>query len=260
MSESSRNTSSGTLPNIFRLILDRTTLLPTSRLDTEDYLEFSGIPDVNIQKSAVYHEDQVTGRSEPYRSYNYSTPTQISFTGKIVATGSPKGGNIPMEVLAGGLGLVGRFVSGTAPFIGPAGKLGTHALNALTNDQGSDVAAFAWVEVKQKADWLEALTYPQYDDAGRAYPPPLCWIQFGQNFTRRGVLKSVTLDYHGPWEPLTLLSMYVEAQCTFEEVSLQPKGYLDVRNAYTRGFEKANLATGSPVRAVIDNVRSVAGL
>ena len=257
--------------NVFRIVLDKTSLLPNNRLggtteDADDYVTFSEIPEtITMRKGASYTDDFILGRSEPYKSYIGSTSTTFTFSARLVAMGerSDKYRAVSTEIAAAGLGLTGRFVGGTAPFIGPAGKLASLAIQGKnpinTGDSFDELVSVTFAEVTKKAAWLEALVYPQYDDGGQAYPPPRVYLTLGQNFTRRGIIKEISIAWKGPWEVSSLLCMVLEASMTFEEVNKVPKGYLQARNrekpaSQTKGSEY------SGTRQAIDNARSISGL
>lgn len=243
--------------NVFRIVLDETTLLPNNRsVGAESFVEFSELPEnLSFTKSANYNEDAVLGRSEPYQTYANSAATQFSFTAKLVATGSPKDQSLFAEVLAGALGLTGRFVSGASQFIGAAGNL-------LTGTPGIDtqkVVNTTFQEVTRKVAWLEALLYPQYDDSGITYAPPMVNLMYGQNLLRHGVINNIQFTLRGPWEITTLLCMVVECQVRFTEVNKIPKGYLNVRNL-NKPKPQIDPTSAFSVRKAIDNARSLSGL
>lgn len=204
----------------------------------EDRLEFSDIPvDVVVQKQANYVEEVIPGRSEPWVNYSHSQATVITFTGRLIAMGGetkfdPNKSEMPNvdTISAGlgyGLGLGARFYSSTAPFLGVTGNAASLAVNQFR--QSPDIIGTIYAEVHQKVAWLEALTHPQYDNQGRAFPPPIVWLRLGENFYRRGIIKNVNFSFHGPWEPNTLMSYYVDCNITFQELNITPKGYVDVR-------------------------------
>lgn len=254
--------------NVFKVLLDMNSLLPgTYNTGCALGYELAHIPDVQVNSSSVWHDENILGRSEPFKSYAYSTNTQISFTGKLVVQGSMKERNIPVEVMAGALGLTGRFVGSTAPFLGPAGNLASAAARGrLMDEQPNEVqeriVLAVFREVTQIAAWFEALTKPQYDLMGYSYPPPHIFVRLGQNFEKRGVVSTVNLTYKGPWEVSTLLCMEVEVALTVMEVNKVPKGFLDAANmkegALQRNYKDPDLyGTG---QAAIDNARSLVGL
>jgi hypothetical protein len=247
----------------FRIRIDKSSMLPQFRTSGVDEFTFSedAPENLTLSKAANYTEDNITGRSEPYLSYGYSLGTKINFTGKLVARGEPKDRNIPMEILGGGLGLTGRFVSGASQFIGIAGKTTSAGFNALYPGESkpNEIATITFQEVTQKVAWLEALTYPQYDAQGVAYPPPRVWLQYGANFNRRGLVTDVNFTFHGPWEVTSMLCMYVECNIGFIEINKSPKGYLDVRSITQPEFSPTP-TTGFGVQSAIDNARSIAGL
>lgn len=250
-------TTTQTPKNVFRIVLDEQTLLPNNRsAGAESFVEFSELPEnLSFTKSANYNEDPVLGRSEPYQTYANSSATRFNFTAKLVATGSPKDRGVFSEVIAGALGLTGRFVSGTSQFLGIAGNL-------LTGSPGVDtekVVTTTFQEVTRKVAWLESLLYPQYDDSGITYAPPMVNLMYGQNLLRHGVIDNINFVLQGPWEMTTLLCMVVECTVSFREVNKIPKGYLNVRNITRPEIQRDN-AGGFTVRKAIDNARSLSGL
>jgi hypothetical protein len=252
--------------NKFSISLDKRSVLPSDLLLLRSSLSFTGLPDVRLQSGAIWHEDNIIGRSEPYRSYLYSTGTTISFTGVLVATGGIVGKNkdLATAIAAGALGLTGRFVGQSAPFIGAAGKVFSLIRNgipsaaeqeALENERIGTI----YYEVTLQAAWLEALTKPQYDPMGWAYPPPHVWIQHGQNFLKRGLLTNSTITFKGPYEPNTLLSMHVEVDMTFVEDNEIPKSLTDV--AWLKFPDRvAPGADKFTTQDAVDNARSLSGL
>lgn len=257
----SYNTGSQTPANVFRIVLDEQTLLPNNRSQGEaSYLEFSELPEgLSFSKSANYREDAVLGRSEPYISYENSSPTRFTFTAKLVATGSPKDRSFYNGIIAGALGLTGRFVANTQQFIGIAGTIASNVAGLSTGADTQEIVDTTFREVTQKVAWLEALTYPQIDDSGITYQPPMVNLMYGQNLLRHGVITNVNFVLRGPWEMQTLLCMVVECNIQFMEVNKVPKGYLNVRNITEPKVE--TLPTqGFTARKALDNVRSIAGL
>ncbi len=246
--------------NVFRIVLDEQTMLPNNRsVGAESFVEFAELPEnLTFTKTAVYNEDAVLGRSEPYQTYSNSTPTTFTFAAKLVATGSPKDRGIFTEVLSGALGLTGRFVSGASQIIGNVGVAAT----IKRFDQGTnaeEVVSATYQEVTRKVAWLEALLFPQYDDQGITYAPPMVNLMYGQNLLRHGVITNISFTLKGPWELTTLLCMVVECNIQFTEVNKIPKGYLNVRNIQPPK-PQIDATTGFKPRKVIDNVRSIAGL
>lgn len=249
--------------NAFRIVLDEKTLLPNNRssadgsiLGAQSFVEFSELPEtLSYSKSANYNEDAVLGRSEPYQTYANSAAATFNFTAKLVATGSPKDQKLVTALLSGALGLTGRFVSSTTQVVGIAG-------NIVSNTPGIDtqsVVDTTFQEVTRKVAWLEALMYPQYDDQGITYAPPMVTLVYGQNFTRHGVITNINFTLKGPWETTTLLCMVVECVVQFTEVNKVPQGYLNVRNILKAKIQSDNTSGFRP-RRVIDNVRSLSGL
>jgi hypothetical protein len=255
--------------NTFRMTIDQSSMLPNNRLGEaarqEDYIEFAELPrEFSLSKSANYQEDQVLGRSEPYVTYANSGPTRMTFSARLVATGTPAERGLAMDIAGGALGLTGRFVNNLAPWAGAAvavaGKLG-NAVSALFGDSDLDQEKIniTFAEVTQKMAWLEALLHPQYDDSGISYPPPMLYLMYGQNLLRHGIVKDVTFSMGGPWEMQTLLCMVVDCNIQFQEVNKAPKGYLDARNI-KQPVAQDVAAGGINARSVIDNVRSISGL
>lgn len=251
--------------NRFTLLCDTSSVLPKDRFLMMGGVEFCGIPDVQCQAGASWHEDNILGRSEPYRSFTFSTPTVFSFTGILVATGGkPLGQDLATSIAAGALGLTGRFIGQTQQFIGIAGKAFS-TISGLMNGESQEAVeneriATIFGEVSTKAAWLEALTKPQYDSMGWAYPPPHCYLKHGQNFNRRGVVTGLTLTYKGPWEVNTLLCMVIEAHVTFTQDSETPPSMVDVA-AMKQPDRVAVEPTGKyTTQKAIDNARALAGL
>ncbi len=252
--------------NVFRIMLDEQTMLPNNRsVGAESFVEFAELPEnLTFTKTAIYNEDHVLGRSEPYITYANSTATTFVFEAKLVATGSPKDRSIFTEVIAGALGLTGRFVSGASSVIGPAGTVISNADQASIKrfEKGTTaeaVVSATYQEVTRKVAWLEALLYPQYDDQGTTYAPPMVNLMYGQNLLRHGVITNISFTLKGPWELTTLLCMVVGCNVQFTEVNKVPKGYLNVRNLQPPK-PQIDSTTGFKPRKVIDNVRSQSGL
>jgi hypothetical protein len=189
----------------------------------------------------------------------------MTFSARLVATGSPKEQGLIMDIASGALGLTGRFVNSLAPWAGAAvaaaGKLGSSVYNAVAgnSDLEQEKIDITFQEVTRKVAWLEALMYPQYDDSGVSYPPPMVWLMYGQNLLRHGIIKDINFNLQGPWEMQTLLCMVIDCNVQFQEVNRAPKGYLDARNI--KQPTKETVASGGiNPRSVIDNVRSISGL
>jgi hypothetical protein len=210
----------------FVISIDRSTLLPESfqRIGFTS-IELPEIPaEVRQVKTANYNDDAIVSRSEPWKAYGYSNATVFDFTVKLVATGQSLRDRRSgvSDVTQPGLGITPRYVS-------QSGEGSTENLERrLSGTRPEDIAAIVFREVHSPARWLEALTYPQYDDQGRGYPPPVVHLSFGQNFVRRGILRSVSLSYMGPWEPRTLLCHRIDAMIQFEEANRVPRGFVDV--------------------------------
>lgn len=232
----------------FKIELVRQSLIPDNApgFFTDIELEFSEIPErVIVQKSAVYNDVPIAGRSEPWKNYSHSNPTVITFTAKLMAQGAPISGSVGAVAAqsALSLGLAGLSAAGiptsvnvNVPEVGSDANFLGIPNNAINRVQALAESAkkipIILLEVQRRADWLLSLVYPQYDPQGRAFPPPLVNIIHGANFTLRGVIKDVQLAYMSPWEPNTLLSQLVECTITFEEVAETPRSYLEQRNGW----------------------------
>lgn len=211
-------------------------LLPEIRrsVKQEDLIiTFSEIPDsVNIQKSAMYNDETIPGRSEPWKTYSSSSSTTIDFTAKLVATGMEKSPSI----ISRGVTLAGQ-VGNKLGLGGEIGIASTYApriyrnLMSLSQDKkGAELTAAVFEEVHKKAAVLESLVFPQYNEDGIAFPPPLVNLRYGTAITRRGVIRDVRFRYTGPWDVNTGMPMSVEVSVTMEEVNRVPKGHMEVRN------------------------------
>jgi len=218
----------------FRISLDPESLLDENKTDANVWLSFPELPEtLNVQKSATYTDEVIPGWSEPLVGWSSSAATTIDFSVKIIATGDnnfkkrrshyraydPTG-----ESSAGAdiLDFLQNFPL-AVPMVGQSGY-------PYDNTQPlSDLSAVVADEVLAKAEWLLALTYPQYDSYGKPYPPPIVHLEYGRNFRRRGVIKSVSLTLQGPWHPETLLCQRVDAAVSFQEVNRAPLGYNQVR-------------------------------
>ena len=227
----------------FGIRLVKPSLLAFNQLLTGDedlYLEFSEIPErVVVQKSASYIDEIIPGRSEPWKNYSHSNSTVVSFTAKLMATGA----GLNSSFSSAGLSLAATAVSTfTAPITSqvsfPAAQQSTASpivsagLSVPGRLTSVSLIPVILLEIHKRVDWLEALTYPQYDEQGRAFPPPLVELSHGANFKKRGIIRDVQFTYMPPYEPITLLCMQVECSITFEEVNYTPKGYLEVRNRW----------------------------
>lgn len=250
----------------FKLQLVKASLINEVGFFTDVELEFSEIPEIlSLQKSAAYVDQPIPGRTEPWKSYSHSNPTVINFSAKLVAQGTPISGSIG-AALAGtvtGLAFAGLSAAGASTSVsfgipGADSFLGI-SRNIATRVEDIQNIPIIILEVQRKADWLLSLVYAQYDDQGRAFPPPLVDLVYGSNFTKRGVVKDVQLIYMGPWEPNTLLSQRVEAKITFEEVNQTPKSYLEVRNGWNPLHGGLNRFVPSSTD-IIGAARSVAGI
>jgi hypothetical protein len=189
-------------------------------------IHFADIPeDLTIYKQANYGEERIPGRSEPWIFYNDSECTIITFTGKLIATGDPKDRDLLMSLLGKGLGYTSRFVPSTAPYLGIAGNAVSMVNNYFKGKE--DPIPTIYASVIKKIYWLEALTYPQYNDVGEVYPPPLVRLNFGPTLVRQGVIKNLQVNVRAPWEVSTLMPYYAEARITFMEVNAKPKGFYE---------------------------------
>lgn len=223
----------------FYLVLDKQTVLKGSQIAGDDRLEFTELPEeLSLTRSANYIDIDIVGRSEPLKSYSNSPSTTFDFSVKFVAVGDPVAAGVGFSSLASlgpaaiASGLVAGGVRGAGQVLGISG-FDNSAVN-LVADSGIGKAASLELEVHQKVRWLEALTYAQYDDQGRAFPPPAFYLIFGRNLERRCVLRSITEVFKGPWDVTGLMCHVVEVSLTCEEVNAAPKSYQDVRNNVVR--------------------------
>lgn len=248
----------------FKIQLIKDSLIESARLRSgPDELEFSEIPETLIlSSSANYNEERVPGRSEPWKNYADSNPTTIEFSAKLIAVGGFRDPALPVRVAGAALGLTGRFVQQSQPFLGIGGNAISLVSNYLFAGKQEDVITITFQEVHMKQAWLEALTKPQYDDQAHAFPPPLVNLIYGQNFRRRGIVRSVTFEYRGPWEVNTLLCMVINCSISFEELNVSPKGYLDVRNRTSpeRGQQAQESLFDKVKKRTVDYSRSIFGI
>lgn len=230
---------------LFRIEIDSSTLIAENRTagtqeggkGGEEILEFSELPEnLTLNKSAYWNNEQIPGRGEPWKNYAATSPTRINFTAKLVAMGGTNDRKGLLDIAGTGLGLAGRFISPTQPFLGIAGN----AISAAA-DPGSVIANFLGIEpddkipitfdeVHRKIAFLESLLHPQIDNLGRSFPPPSVFLCYGENFRRRGVIMDVSFVYKGPWEINTLMCMQVECNIVFEEANAAPKSHNQVKN------------------------------
>ncbi len=257
----------------FKIELVRASLLSEVGVFTDIELEFSEIPErVLVQKSAVYTDVPIPGRSEPWKNYSHSNPTTITFTAKLVAIGAPTSGSLgaaagsaAVNLAFAGLSVAGvpTSVNVNIPEVGEDANFLGIPNNAINRVEALANAAqnipLILLECQRKADWLRALLHPQHDSQGRVFPPPLVNLIHGANFTMRGVIKDVNLTYMSPWEPNTLLSQQIEVNITFEEVNDTPKGYLEVRNGWNPQSGGANRFRPSATD-MLQAARSVSGI
>jgi len=219
----------------FRISLEPESLIARNKYDARLFLAFPELPEtMSIAKSVNYADEVIPGWSEPLVGWSSCAATTIDFTVKFVATGentpkkkqvSPPGSfetTAAEDVGQGVLDALQNFPL-AVPMVGQDGY-------PYDNTQPlSDLSAVVIDEVLTKAEWLLALTHPQYDNSGKPFPPPIVWLEYGQNFRRRGVLKSVTLTLQGPWHPVTLLCQRIDAAVSFQEINRGPVGYSNVR-------------------------------
>lgn len=234
---------------------------------------------VRMTKTANYNDETIPGRSEPWKSYSHSSPTQIEFSFKFVAMGAQDQGPFSFSGLAGkALGVVGQNFSQAAPFLGVAGNTLSTAVTvaeasaaaanpgrlveSAVRGEAQSNAAIVFREVHQKVSWLEALTYPQYDSQGRAYPPPKVTILYGLNFERTGVIRTVSFDFQGPWDVEMYLCYLVETSIVFEESNDQPRGWKDVRNRQLPRSSQVGspFSTAKLAQTGVDLSRAIVGL
>lgn len=228
--------------NLFSLEILLNSLTPANKESLKEegkrIIKFSEIPSsVIMSKSANYVDERVPGRSEPWKTYSESGSTVIDFTVKLVATGAsdPKGGRgLGSSVVSAAGQIANRF--GVDGLISRAVTIGGALRDTVVQDVVSGKSEFAFgkdaqaifVEVTRPAFALLALTFPQYDDNGIAYPPPLVNLRHGNNFIIRGIVDNVRFNWMGPWHPTSGLCMQVECQISLKEVNQIPKSFLDV--------------------------------
>lgn len=220
-------------------------------------LTFPEVPEgITLSKSATYHDDMIPGRTEPLKSYVNSGASSIDFTVKIVATGDSKPDRSATQLTPAERvnNIFNKF-----GLIGPTEVGEAQGFN--TQARPTDVEIVLIQEVRQKVEFLYALTHAQYDAFGRAFPPPRITLEFGENWVREGVITSVTLTYGMPRDPLTLLCHHVDATLRFDEVNARPLGFHEAR----RGMMSATYpavgqnALSSRGETATDAARRVAG-
>lgn len=241
----------------FKVKILKNSILQKDRDSIDDAnlsIEFSELPDnLTLQKSAVYNDESIPGRSEPWKTYSMSNSTMIDFSAKLVSQGvdnsSPHvkraflaagsvGGQLANKA---GVGAdLGRFTTYAPRIGGTYQNFSSQFSGGKTNDS---LSAIVWEEVHQKAALLESLTYPQYNKDGLAFPPPLVVLSYGANFARRGIVKDVRLQYQGPWVPETGLAMVIDCNVVIEEVNEVPKSHLQVRGSQKSGNGAAGQAS-----------------
>ena len=204
-------------------------LIAPTLMDQWMPIYFSDLPEpFTINKSAVYNPETIMGRSEPLRYYSSSTATTISFTGKLIAMGEPKGDLEPMAMVGQALNLTGRVAgSQAAPYLGIAGNVATLIYDevAATEEKIATIVN----AVHTTANRIKALVYPQYDINGIAYPPPKVILHYGPNYEGLGVITNVSVAYQGPYEVNSMLAMRADCNITFEEVNPRAPGYEDAK-------------------------------
>ncbi len=220
-------------------------LLPGARASSFVRLAFSGIPtDVSYSKSAHYINESVLGRSEPHKTYSYSGASTISFAGQLMVQGGPADDSWAKAVEAFAATQATRFISQFNPqAAGPAGLAG-NVFSALRNSEASDAERIQTIlaEVHEKMAWLKASQYPQYDAAGRAYPPPLYRFRYGDNFGTTAltvVITSFSAKFNPPWDVYTLLCHGITVTLSMEERNERPLGYAEARARYGTAFSSA---------------------
>jgi len=191
-----------------------------------------------MTRSANYIDIDIVGRSEPLKSYANSPSTTFDFSVKFVAIGNTLAAAVGTSSLAVlgqaaiASGLVAGGVRGAGRVLGDS-VVDNSFLSAVSDSGAGKIAALE-LEVHQKIRWLEALTYAQYDNQGRAFPPPAFFLIYGLNLARRCIMRSVSIVFKGPWDVTGLLCHVAEVSITAEEVNAVPKSYTDARNGITR--------------------------
>jgi hypothetical protein len=251
---------SRTGPQHFRLEILKDSLLPETRVSVRDFdlkMEFSEIPEnVNISKSALYTDEQIPGRSEPWKVYNSSGATMIDFSAKLVATGEEKSPSL----VSRGVTMVGQIGHkfGVGGLMGQAATYAPRVYRGIQNlsqdKRGEELTSAVYDEVIKKAAFLESLVYPQYNQDGIAFPPPLLNLRYGP-LVRRGVIRDVRFRLTKPWDPITGMPMMVDCSVTMEEVNRVPKSHLQVRN-----FQRPETGSAGQGTSVIPFKSKVLGL
>jgi len=261
------NSSDKSFRDFIRLEIVRDSILPEDRnkLSQEDLtITFSELPsDVNIQKSATYTDEDIPGRSEPWKVYHSSASTSIDFSAKLVAMGDSKSPNLVKTAVSTGgqlgnkLGLGG--VLGTASTYAP--RVYRNLFDLLGDKRNDDISGTIFEDVIKKAAVLESLVYPQYNNDGIAFPPPHVILRYGP-LVRRGIVRDIRQTLQGPWDVQSGLPMVIEVSVTMEEVNRIPKGHMDVRNFKLPDNGAAGQPTSSvPFKSsILSSVRSTFGL
>lgn len=249
----------------FKLELVRQSLVkPVGAADifTDIEMEFSEIPErVLVSKNAVYNDALVPGRSEPWKTYSHSDSTTVTFTAKLVAQGAALSGSIGAAAASAftTLAFAGLSAAGIPTSVNVDVGDNVFLRSASARIESAKSIPLIVLEVQRRADWLRSLMYPQKDDQGRLFPPPLVNLIHGANFTMRGVITNAVLAYEGPWEPNTLLSQVIECNVTFQEVNITPMAYLDVRNGWNPLTQSGRDRFRPSVTDIIAASRSLAG-
>lgn len=220
-------------------------------------INFSEIPDnILIQKRAVYNEDVIPGRTEPWLNYSHSEGTIVTFTAKLFAQGQKKEGWNSNGMLGGALGMGARFYSPSAPFLG----IGGNVLSMLMGDDPVGPTSDIFKEVHQKAALLQSLTYARYNAQGIAYPPLKVWLVINSVNIMYGVIKEVNLTHKGPYDTNSLMSYLIECYVVFQESNARPKGFADVllNKAPTMGGTEFDWARAG--KSALGTGRSIMGI
>lgn len=232
-------------------------------------IRFSELPELEMTKAAVYNDEAVPGRSEPWKVYSHSDPLRIEFTAKLVAQGVQQAtenritwGLIGARVASVGVDLGQQALEQFTRGIPGAELIRSEVNRRLLGPEGKDITSVTFQEVHYRAAFCLALMFPQYDGNGRAFPPPLVRLKYGSNFNFRGVLKNVSLRYLPPWDPKSGLAMVISVSATFEQVNIIPASYLDVRRFQEPSRGEASELTDLQRlgRASIGLARSTLGL
>ncbi len=217
------------------ILLDQETVIQASRSaigasQSGERLEFNTMPEsLTVAKTANYADIMIPGRSEPYKYYSHSSATQLSLSLTIIAMGDPQKKRTA-GIVTPQSSLKFKNVDGSEQRV----DKGVGPANIVERDDNFIIAALER-EVHDKLRWIEALTYEQVSEQGIVFPPPSIFFVYGQNFTKRGVLKNFSIEYQGPWEVTTALAYQAKLSMAFDEVNVIPKSYADVRENIIRG-------------------------